>query len=161
MNVASSAEDVQQLSRRRTQEADSEVSQIGAGVYQSIARRMLSYLDFSEALKVGAKELEEYVLALDESSINMGHIARQARSVKKCSRSFSRQGATKIMITSVARWEEHLRMLEVLKRECLDLTEAIENLSEKEGESVFSLSCGVFRREMRGKPNNISARQGE
>ena len=36
------------------------------------------------------------------------------------------------MIASVARWEENLRMLIVLERECLDLGEATEQLSEKQ-----------------------------
>ena len=45
---------------------------------------------------------------------------------------FSRQGATEILVASVARWEEHPRMLIVLNRKCLDLSEAIEHLSEKQ-----------------------------
>ena len=54
--MASSAEDAQQLSRRRTQEVDCEVNKSWAAVYQSIARRTLSYLD-NESLKVGTKEI--------------------------------------------------------------------------------------------------------
>ena len=94
---------------------------------------MLSYLDNSEALKVGAKEFEEHVLAPDEPSVNIEHIARQPRGEKrkKMFQVLSRQGAKEIMIASVARWEEHLRILTVLDRECLDLSEASENLSER------------------------------
>ena len=36
------------------------------------------------------------------------------------------------MVASVARWEEHLRMLIVLERKCLDLREAVEHLSEEQ-----------------------------
>ena len=88
-NVADSAEDAQQLSRRCTQDVDCEVCKSWAAVYQSIARRMLSYLDNSEASKVGAKELEEHVLAPDEPSVNLEHIASRAKGEKrrKCSRS--------------------------------------------------------------------------
>ena len=53
---------------------DCEVGQSSAAVYESVARRMLSYLDDSEALKVGTKELEEHVLAPNESSVDMEHI---------------------------------------------------------------------------------------
>ena len=53
MHVASSAEDAQQLSRRRTQE----VVKSWAAVYQSIARRMVSYLDTSEAFKGGHQRI--------------------------------------------------------------------------------------------------------
>ena len=52
---------------------------------------MLSSLDNSEALKVGTEELEEHVLAPIEPSVDIEHIARQARGEKhkKCSRSFA------------------------------------------------------------------------
>ena len=79
MNVASSAEDVQQLSRRSTQEVYCEVCKSWAAVHQSIARRMPSYLDDSEALKVGTKEMEKHVLAPNEPSVNIEHTVRQAR----------------------------------------------------------------------------------
>ena len=89
MNVARSAEDVQQLSRRSTQERDCEVCKSWAAVFKWIARRMLSSLDNREALKVGTKELEEHVLAPNEPSVNIEHIARQVRGEKrnKCSSS--------------------------------------------------------------------------
>ena len=45
-------------SRRRAQEVDCGVNQSWAAVYQSIERRILSYLDKSEALKVSTKELK-------------------------------------------------------------------------------------------------------
>ena len=45
---------------------------------------------------------------------------------------FSRQGAKEILVASVARWEEHLRMLIVPERRCLDLSDAVEQLSEKQ-----------------------------
>ena len=59
---------------------------------------------------------------------------RQARSEKrkKLFQILSRQEAKEIPVASMARWEEHLRMLIVLERECLDLTEANEHLSEKQ-----------------------------
>ena len=93
MNAVRSAEDVQQLSRGRTQEVDCEVSkQLGSGL--PIDRRMLSHLDNSEALKVGTKELEEHVLAPTEPSASTEHIVRQARGEKhkKMFQIFSRQG---------------------------------------------------------------------
>ena len=69
---------------------DCGVDQSWAEVYQSIARRMLGYLDNSEALKVSTKELKkEQVLSPNEPSVNIEGIVRQARSEthKKCSRS--------------------------------------------------------------------------
>ena len=123
MNVASSAGDVQHSSRRRTQEVDCEVNKSWAAVYQSIARRMRSYLDNSEASNVGTKELEEHVLAPNEPSVDMEHIVRQARGEKhkKCSRS----SADKEQKRS---WSPVLRD----GRECLDLREEIEQVSEKQ-----------------------------
>ena len=85
-------------------------------------------------LKVGTKELEEHVLAPNEPSVDIEHIVRQTRSEKhkRLFQTLSRQGAKEILVASVARWEEHLRMLTVQERECLDLSEAIEQLSEKQ-----------------------------
>ena len=56
-----------------------------------------------------------------EAGVHMERIARQARSEerKKLFQIFSRQGANEIVVASMARWEEHLRMLIVLERECL------------------------------------------
>ena len=115
VNVASSAEDAQQLSRKRTQEVDCEVNNSWAAVYQSIARRMLS----CEAFKVSTKELEEHVFHPDEPSVDIEHIVRQARGEKhkKMFQMLSRHGAKEILAASVARREEHLRMLIVLERE--------------------------------------------
>ena len=45
---------------------------------------------------------------------------------------FSRQGAQEILVASMARREEHLTVLMILERECLDLSETIEQLSEKQ-----------------------------
>ena len=136
MKVASSAEDVQQLSRRETQEVNCEVSKSWAVVDQSIIRRMLSYLDNSEALKVGTKALAEPVIAPNEPRCcqHIEHIARQASGEphQRLFQIFSRQGAKEILVASVERWEEHPRMLKVLERECLDFSEAIEQLSEKQ-----------------------------
>ena len=77
MNVANSTKDAQQL------EVDCEVCKSWAAVYQSIARRMLSCLDNSEVLKVGARELEEHMLAPDEPSVNIEHIAWQTKYEKR------------------------------------------------------------------------------
>ena len=64
----------------------------------------------------------------------MKHMVRQARSEKhtKLFQIFSRQGAKEIPVASMARWEEHLTMLMILERECLDISEAIKQLSEKQ-----------------------------
>ena len=89
MNAASSPDNVQPVSRRRTEEVDCGVNQRWAAVYQAVARRMLSYLDNSEASKVDIKELEDHVLAPNESRVDIDHIARQSRGtqIKYCSRS--------------------------------------------------------------------------
>ena len=73
---------------------------------------MLSYLDNSEALKVDSKELEDQVPAPNEPRVDIDHIAVQARGEQhqRLSQIFTRQGAKEILVASVARWEEHLRM---------------------------------------------------
>ena len=48
-------------------------------VYQTVAKRMLDYLNKSEVLKVNAQELEFHVLAPNETNIDIEHIVRQAR----------------------------------------------------------------------------------
>ena len=96
-----------------------------------VPKRMLSYLDNSEALKVSTKELKEQVLSPNEPNVNMEHIVRQARS-EKMFQIFSRQGAREILVANMARWEEHLAVLMIRERESLDLSEAIKQLSEKQ-----------------------------
>ena len=125
VNTASSPEDVQPLSRRETQEVDCGVNHSWAACH-AVARRMLRYLDNSEALKVDTKELEDQVLAPSDLRVDIDHTARQAEEnkFKDCSRSS--------VDASVARWEEHLRMLTVLERKRLDLSEATEQFSEKQ-----------------------------
>ena len=48
-------------SRRKAREVDYEANQNWPAVYQTIARRMLSHLDESEASKVSTKESKETV----------------------------------------------------------------------------------------------------
>ena len=85
---------------------------------------MLKCLEDSEALKVSTRELKEQDLFPDESSFSIVRIARQARSEdsKKLLQIF-RQGANEVLVESMARWEEHLKGLVVLERQCLALRE--------------------------------------
>ena len=64
-------------------------TKVGPADYQSIAKLVLGYLDNSEALKVGTKELEKHAPAPNEPSVDIEHIVRHARGEKhkKCSRS--------------------------------------------------------------------------
>ena len=98
--------------RRNVQEVDNQ--NWWTAVYQLIAKEMLKYLEDSEALKLSIRELKEQVLS------------------KKWFQIFSRQGANEILVASAARWEEHLGLRLVLERECLELNEATEHLSEKQ-----------------------------
>ena len=73
------------LSRRSTQGVDCEVCKSWAAVHQSIARRMLSYLGNSEALKVSTNTLEQHVLAPNEPSVNtMWTVHPQIQHVQSC-----------------------------------------------------------------------------
>ena len=66
-------------SRRKAQDVDNEVNQKWTAVYQTIAKKMLKYLDDGEALKVSTRELKEQVLSSTEPSVNRVRIARQAK----------------------------------------------------------------------------------
>ena len=78
--------------------------------------------------------MKEQGLSPDETSVNIERIARQARSEKskKLCQIF-RQVANEVLIASMARREEHLRMLVVLQRECLALREEVEHSDERHG----------------------------
>ena len=69
-------------SRKRVQVMDWGGNQSWAAICQSIARRMLSCLDNSEALKVSTEELKEQVLSPSEPSVNIQRIVRQAKNEK-------------------------------------------------------------------------------
>ena len=92
--------------RRNVQEVDNEVNQNWTPVHQTIAKRMLKYLEDSEGLKVSTRELKEQVLFPKKSSVSMVRIARLARSEKSKKllfQIFSRQGAIEILVASMAR----------------------------------------------------------
>ena len=58
------------------------------------------------------------MLAPKEPRVDMEHIVRQPRGEnhQRLFQIFCRQGAKEILVASVARWDAHLRMLEVLDR---------------------------------------------
>ena len=59
--------------------------------------------------------------------------ARQARNEKSTKLfQFFRQGASEVLIASMARWEEQLKGLVVLERHCLALREEVEHLGERQ-----------------------------
>ena len=45
---------------------------------------------------------------------------------------FSRKVAKEILVASVARWEEHLRMPIFLKWKCQEICQTVEQMSEKQ-----------------------------
>ena len=57
MSMAGSAEEVPPLTRRKIQEVDCGVDHRWAAAHQTVAKRMQSYLDQSEVLKVSTREL--------------------------------------------------------------------------------------------------------
>ena len=105
--------------RRDVQEVDDEVDHDWTATCEWTAKKMLKYLEDSEASKVSAGELKEEVFSPDESNVMKVRITRQARSEnsKKLFQIF-RQGANKFPIASMAIWEEHLKGLVVLERHC-------------------------------------------
>ena len=69
--VPEDAGDGGEESRMRAQEVGCGVNQSLASVHQSIARRILSYLDNSEALKESTKDLKAQVRSPNEPSVNI------------------------------------------------------------------------------------------
>ena len=97
---------------------------------EGIARRMVKFLEDSEAAKVSIRELEEQILPPNESRINVVRIARQARNEEGKMIQIFRQGESEVLIASEARWDEQLKGLIELERRCLTLREEVEHLSE-------------------------------
>ena len=96
--VPEDAGDGGEESRMRAQEVGCGVNQSLASVHQSIARRILSYLDNSEALKESTKDLKAQV----RFSKRTKRQHRGKREVKKHKMFlvFSRQGAQDISVAS-------------------------------------------------------------
>ena len=136
----------EEKARRNVQEVDDEMNQNWTAVYQWTEKNMLRYLEDSESLKVSTGDLKEQVRSPDESSVNTERIARQARSEQ--SKKFfqiSRQSANEVLIASMARWEEHLRMLVVLERECLAVREEVEHSNVRQEVLTFLIMQKVAR----------------
>ena len=115
-----SMEDLQEgtppFARRKIQEVDCGVGHGWAAFYQAVAKRMLDYLTNSEVLKVNTRELEFHVLAPNGPYVNIEHIVVQARGERhqRLFQAFKRQGAKELLVASLARWEEHRRMIIIL-----------------------------------------------
>ena len=73
----------EEKARRGVQEVDDEVDQDWTEAYDWTAKKMLKYLEDSEALKVSTRERKEHVLSPDESNVRKVRIARQARSEER------------------------------------------------------------------------------
>ena len=106
MSMENSSEEVPPATRRKVHEVDCGVNHGWAAVHQAVARRMLSYLDTGEVLKVNARQLKACVLAPNEPNVDIEHtvIMREVKDTKDL-QAFSRQGANEILVASVARWE--------------------------------------------------------
>ena len=85
-----------------------------AAVYHTVVKRMLDYQNKSEVLKVDAQALE----APNEPHIDIKHSVMQARGERhqRLFHAFSRRGANEILFASVARQEEHQRMIIILEQ---------------------------------------------
>ena len=67
--------------RRNVQGVDNEVNRNLTAVHQTIAKRMLKYLEDSEALKVSTRELKEQVLSPNEPRVRIVRIAEKQNAV--------------------------------------------------------------------------------
>ena len=105
----------EERARRDVQEVNDEVDQNWTAVFQLIAKKMLKYLEDSEALKISTGELKERILSPEKV-----RLARQARSEesKKLFQIF-RQGANEV------------EMGRARERHCLALREEVEHLNER------------------------------
>ena len=83
-----------------------EVGQGFASVYQTVAKRVLDYLNNSEVLKVNTRELECHVLAPNEPKVNIEHTVMQAigEGHEWLFQAIIRQAAREILVASLATW---------------------------------------------------------
>ena len=127
MSMEDTAEEVPPMSRRKIQEVDCGVDHRWAAIYQAVGKRMLDHLNKCEGLKVDTQELEYHVLAPNEP-----HMVMHARGERHQQLFYplSQHGAKDILVASVARWDEHERMLIILEQKSQELCQAIEQTSE-------------------------------
>ena len=73
------------------------------------------------------RELEFHVLAPNEPIVDIMHNVMQARGEghQRLFQAFNLQGAEELLVGSLARWEEHQRMLTILEQQCQELSQAI------------------------------------
>ena len=95
--------------------------------------RMQDNLDRCERLEVDIKGLEYFLLAPNELSVDIRHIALHARGDRHQKRvhTSSRQGGHALWVASAARWDEHQRMLTENEQKCQELNETIEQLGKR------------------------------
>ena len=97
------------------------------------AASMLKYLEDNEDVKVGLRELKEQLEMLEEASISVMQIAKQARNERgqKIFQIF-RQEENEVYIVSSARWVTQLKRLVELERRCQDLMQEVKLPSERQ-----------------------------
>ena len=79
---------------------------------------MVEYLDRCESLEVDIKELEYFLLAVNEQSVDNRH--------------FGRQGENETWVASAPRWDEHKRMLTIHAQKFQELCQATEQMGERQ-----------------------------
>ena len=84
------------------------------------------------ALEVDIEELQYYLIGPDESDVDIRHITASARGEKqqRLLHTFSQQGVSQFMVASVARWDEHARMLMIHEQKCKEPSQTVEHMSE-------------------------------
>ena len=133
-SIEDTLEEVPPITRRKNQEVNIGVDHGWAVVYQTVAKRMLDYLNKCEGLKVDVQELEFHVLAQNEPNIDVKRIVMQARGERhqRLFHASSQQGANEVLVASVARWDERERMLIILEQRSHQLCQANEQISERQ-----------------------------
>ena len=105
--------------------------------------RMEDCLERCESLEVDIEELEHVLLAPNEQRVDIRH--------QRLFHTFSRQGGHELWVASAARWDEHERVLTTHEQKCQELSQAIEQIGERQELLVAMMERKKLCKEMRQK----------
>ena len=127
MNVDGTPEKTPPASRKNIRGVECGGEHRRSTLDKAVMARMEHYLSRSESLEVDSEELEYYLLGPEESDVDIRHIALVARGEKhqRLFCTFSQQGTSEFLVASVARWDEHARMLVIHEQKCQELSQTV------------------------------------
>ena len=97
---------------------------------RTVIEKMKHYFDRSESLEVDIDEFECCLLGPNELDVDIRYARGEQQ--QRLFHTLSQKGTSDFLVATVARWDEHERLLVIQEKKCQDLCQAVEQMSERQ-----------------------------